>query len=350
MRYPRSAHNKPLEKEKPSAQNKPTGTKRKRTAAQDNPASARKKTLAAPKRTPSAQKDTDSAQENTPSAQINPPVTAMQPQIPRHGLDNSPLGALATELRRSIVELQLQNLRKVAIVPKSMLQGDDDDALDPNEPSLVFATKAALSKTCHALHTEYAEELESQVLKCNVPNLALHVCDFDFTPLTRELFSKFKDSHRAFFARAGAITIHLRLTPSFFDRVDGENGRVVWLAGRDLQRRGKKNGLIQWLEWRKAEEKAGRKVPVAYRLERNYEVEGVEDREALRQFMLLFDPLSRDEGDVGRIVQEIIRVFKVIKGKEDREAQEEQEESEEEGLEKESEEESEEEEDSEVSE
>jgi hypothetical protein len=275
----------------------------------------------------------------------------MQPQIPRHGLDNSPLGALATELRRSIVELQLQNLRKVAIVPKSMLQGDDDDALDPNEPSLVFATKAALSKTCHALHTEYAEELESQVLKCNVPNLALHVCDFDFTPLTRELFSKFKDSHRAFFnARAGAITIHLRLTPSFFERVDGENGRVVWLAGRDLQRRGKKNGLIQWLEWRKAEEKAGRKVSVAYRLERNYEVEGVEDREALRQFMLLFDPLSRGEGDIGRIVQEIIRVFKVIKDKEDREAQEEQEDEEDEDLEAESEEESEEEEDSEVSE
>ena len=49
--------------------------------------------------------------------------------------------------------------------------------------------------------------------------------------------------------------------------------------------------------------------------------EGVEDREALRMFLLLFDPLSQGQGELGDIVQEVIRVFKVIKDREDREAQ-----------------------------
>lgn len=345
MRCHRDAHDKSAKKDNISAPNNSTGAKRKRSATQKNPAGAKKRALAAPKHTLSAEENTLSAQENAVPAINDPPVTARQPPAPRNGLDNSPINALPAELRLSIIQFKLQGLRKVAIVSKSMVQSDDAvPAAKTSEPSLVFVTESALSKTCHALHTQYADELASQVAKCKVPSLALHVRDFDFTPFTRELFSTFKDSHRAFFnAREGAITIYLTLTPSFFARGYGECGRMVWLAKRDLERLGRQNGLIQWLEWRKAEEKAGRKVSVAYKLLRNHEVEGVEDREALRQFMLLFDPLSRGEGDVGGILQKIIEVFKEIKDSEARAAQEEE-------SEEELEEEPEEEEDSEMSE
>ena len=222
MCYPRESHNKGLQKETPPTQNNATGTKRKRTAAQKKPAIAKTRTLAPPKYPVTVP-------ENTLPAQNDPSITVRQPQIPRTGLDNSPVKDLATELRLIVIQLELQNLQKVTIVPKSLLQGDvDAPAADPGGPSLVFATKSALSKTCQTLHTEYAGELESQVTQCKVPNLALHVRDFDFTPFTYELFSTFKDSRREFFnARAKAITIHLTLTPSFFARGEGERGRIV---------------------------------------------------------------------------------------------------------------------------
>lgn len=322
MRYHRDAHNKSVPSGTPSAQQNPTGTKRKRTAAQNSPAGAKKRTLAAPKHTPSAltaQKNTLTAQENTFPVQRDPPVIAQQPlQVSRPGLDNSPIHDLSVEMRLYIIQFRLPRLRKVAIVAKSLLQ----TRVAPSKPSLVFATKSALSKTCHDLHTLYARELESQVLSCKVPSLALHVRNFDFAPFTSELFPKFKASHRAYFnARPGAITIHLTLTPSFFSRGAGEKGRMLWLAEQELEKDYGESGLANWLEWRAAVEKAGRKISVVYKLERNAKLEGVEDREALRMFLLLFDPLSQGQGELGDIVQEVIRVFKVIKDREDREAQ-----------------------------
>jgi len=325
MRYHRDAHNKSVQKENPLAQNNPTGTKRKRTAAQNNPASAKKRPLASPEHTISALEDTDSDQENTLTVQNNPPVAAAQPQNDRNGLENSPIKTLPAELRLAIIQLQLQNPRKVAIVAKSTIDDEDDVVLaaTSSESSLVFATRAALSKTCHDLHVRYADELESQVMSCKIPNLDLHVRDFDFAPFIRDLFRNFKDSHRAFFnAGPGVVTIHLTLTPSFFAREGGEIGKMRWLAGRDVQRTKNEIGLSRWLKWRAAEEKAGRKVNVAYELKRNADVEGVEDREALRMFILLFDPYSKGEGEIGDIVREIIRVYRDIKDREDHEAQE----------------------------
>lgn len=266
-----------------------------------------------------------SVQKKTPPAQNYPPVTAQQPPQDRDGLENSPLGNLAAELRLAIIQYRIQNLQKVGIVAKATLQDEDSpvSAASPGESSLVFASRSALSKTCYELHTQYANQLQFQLMNCKIPSLALQVVDFDFSPFTRDLFPNFKDSHREYFnARPGAITIHLTLTPSFFARHEGERGRTMWLALRDVEREQKKRGLSQWLEWRKVQEKAGKQVSVAYRLERNYAVEGVEDREALRMFLLLFDPLSKGEGELGGIWPEVRRVFKVIKDLEDHKAQE----------------------------
>jgi hypothetical protein len=319
MRYHRDAHNKSVQKEISPAQNKPTGTKRKRTAAQNNPAGATQRTLAAPKHSVSAPNNTPSALEKTVSAQDDSSVTAEQPPTNRNGLENSPIDSLPVELRLAIIQFRMQNLRKVTIVAKSLLQKKVNPS---SKPALVFATKSALSKTCYDLHVQHATELESRFMKCEVPSMHLHVRNFDFEPFTSELFAKFEDSHRAYFdARPGAITIHLTLTPSFFSRGVGEKELMEWLAARDLERTLWKNGLSQWLEWRAAQEEAGKKVSVVYKLKRNANVEGVEDREALRMFLLLFDPLGRGEGELGGIWPEVRKVFKELKDKEDEEAQ-----------------------------
>lgn len=178
---------------------------------------------------------------------------------------------------------------------------------NPNEPSLVYTTKNLLSKTCYDMHTACGEELRSQVMSYKIPTLVLHVHDFDFTPFTRELFDKFEDTHREYFNElAGAIRIHLTITESFFTRAPGEAGRNEWLAKRESEKFQKKSeGLNQWLEWRRAEEEAGKGVTVTYVVERKRAIENVEDMEALRLFMLLFDPYSGVKGEISDIVEAV---------------------------------------------
>ena len=203
------------------------------------------------------------------------------------------------------MQLQIQRLRKVSIVPKALITPSATSA----EHSLVYTTSSALAKTCYDLHTRYANELRSQVLSRKIPSLKLHVLDFNFAPFTHELFPAFAASHREYFnARPGAITIHLRLTESFFTRAEGEAGKLAWLAKRD----GPDSGLKQWLEWREAEESAGRKVSVAYKVERNKKTEGEEDVEALRLFLLLIDPRSDEVGEVGDFMGAMVKHFKAV--------------------------------------
>jgi hypothetical protein len=49
-------------------------------------------------------------------------------------------------------------------------------------------------------------------------------------------------------------------------------------------------------------------------VKRNRDIESVEDMQALRMFMLLFDPYSDKDkdGDVGVVVQAMIRFFKAV--------------------------------------
>lgn len=252
-------------------------------------------------------------QQQTLSAQDNPPVTttAKGPPKARDGLANSRINSLSQELRLAIIQLQLQDLRKVAIVPKSIIQrGIAIPTASSDEPSLVYTTESPLSKTCHDLHTAYSNELKSQVLSCKIPTLILHVHNFDFSPLINELFPSFEDVHREYFnARAGTVRIRLTITGSFFPLELGEAMRSDWL----LEHENEQTGMKQWLEWRQAEEKAGRGVGVAYEVKREVGIEDVDDMEALRMFMLLFDPYSRGEGEIGDVVQAVIEFFAKVR-------------------------------------
>jgi hypothetical protein len=246
-------------------------------------------------------------QQQAISTQDDPPVTSEEPPKDRNGLANSSIDKLSPEMRLAVIKFLMQPPRRVAIVSKAVFQQAKATAY-PNEPSLVYTTKTPLSKTCYDMHTACAEELRSQVMSYKIPTLVLHVHDFDFTPFTNELFSKFEDTHREYFNElAGAVRIHLTITESFLAREPGEAGRNEWLAKRETEMFQKKSeGLIQWLEWRKAEQEAGKGLTVTYVVERKRAIENVEDMEALRLFMLLFDPYSEGEGEISDIVEAVI--------------------------------------------
>ena len=315
MRYPRRAHNTGAQQKTSSAPKKPTGIKKKTLSTAKKPSSAAEKTLSAQMHTSVSQNDPIGTQDDTlpaAMAQEDTPVAAGKPQVDRNGLADSILTKLPPELRLSIMKLHMQRLRKIAIIPKALTQ---DANVTPTatsiEPSLVFTSGNPLLKTCYHLHTEYTNELRSRVLSCKIPTLVLHVRDFDFSPLTREIFPSFEDSHREYFnARAGAITVRLTITKSFFTRAEGEEGFIEWLQDREDE----PARLWKWFEWREAEEKAGRKVSLSYKVERNADIEGREDMEALRLYMLLFDPYSDSDPDeeVGVLVQAMIKFFKAV--------------------------------------
>lgn len=291
MRYPRKAHN--------------TGTQKKTSPVPNKPAGITKNA-------PSASQKASSAAKNTPAAtaQEDLPVSAEVAPKERRGLADSHLKKLPRELRLSIIKRDMPRLVRIAVIPKSLTQqANATPTAASNEPSLVFTTRNPIIKTCHQLYTEYTSELRSSVLRCEIPILVLHVRNFDFSPLIRELFSSFEDGHREYFNdRAGAIRIRLTITKVFFARAPREIGLLHWLE----QRENEQTGLKQWLEWKQAEEEAGREISVTHEVERGEEIENVDDMEALRMFMLLFDPYSEGEGEIADIVQAVIEFFEKV--------------------------------------
>lgn len=312
MRYPRNAHNTGAQKKTSPIPDKPTGIKKKTLSAQNKPSSAAKKTPSAAKDTLVAQNNSAGTQNDTlaATAQDDQPVSAEEVPKERNGLADSPLNQFPPELRLSIIKRHMPRLRRIAIIPKSLTQqADATPTTASNEPSLVFTTRNPFLKTCYQLHTEYTSELRSSILRREIPTLILHVHNFDFSPLTRELFSSFEDRHREYFNdRAGAIRIRLTITKSFFTRPWGEVGLINWLEARESEQ----TGLKQWLGWKQAEEEAGRAISVAYEVKREQEIENVDDMETLRLFMLLFDPYSRAGGEIGDIVQAFIEFFQKV--------------------------------------
>ena len=291
MRYPRKAHNTGAQKKTSPVPNKPAGIK---------------------KDAPSAPQKASSAAKNTPAgtAQEDLPVSVEVAPKERRGLADSHLKKLPRELRLFIIKRDMPRLVRIAVIPKSLTQQANATPIAAsNEPSLVFTTRNSFIKTCHQLYTEYTSELRSSILRREIPTLILHVHNFDFSPLTRELFSSFEDRHREYFNdRAGAIRIRLTITKSFFTRPWGEVGLINWLEARESEQ----TGLKQWLGWKQAEEEAGRAISVAYEVKREQEIENVDDMETLRLFMLLFDPYSRAGGEIGDIVQAFIEFFQKV--------------------------------------
>lgn len=237
----------------------------------------------------------------------------------QNGLLHSPLGNVPPEMRLAIMQLSLQSVQKIAIAPKGMTTPKDHNNLpaktsneSSSSSSLVFTTRHPLANSCRQLRAEYTNELKSRVFARKIPTLHLHVIDFDFSLVVRELLSHFTAAHREYFnARAHSIRIYLTITDAFTRVSDDEGGVVAWLERKQSD----EGGLKQWLEWREAEESAGRKIEVDFKITRGKSVKSADGMEVLRLFLLLFDPEMDDEGEVGDIMVPMIAFFKAFHAK-----------------------------------
>lgn len=217
------------------------------------------------------------------------------------GLLHSPLGRVPPEMRLAILQLSLQYVREIAIAPKGIPPKDHNALAEISTepaPSLIFTSRDPLANSCRQMRDEYANELKNRVFALNIPTLHLHVFDFDFSLVIRELLSNFTAAHRQYFnARAHSIRICLTITDAF-TRLSVKDGLEAWVESKKIA----EAGLKQWLAWREGEENAGRKVSVDYKITRGKSVQSADELESLRLFLLLFDPYSESEGELGDIV------------------------------------------------
>jgi hypothetical protein len=216
----------------------------------------------------------------------------------RNGLANSTIAKLPRELLHEVDKILMQQIRKVVVVPRVMTRKHALAPLEsPDGPALALTTKIALARTSTYMYNEHAAALRSQILSLQVPRLELHVLDFDFSPITRELLAHFNGTHRKFFnTKPNTITIRLTITKTFTNLPD-------------------EGGFRRWLEWRESEESADRKINVKYDIVRGKSVKAANDMEALRFWWLLFDPYGDSEGDVGNIMKEMLGFFKAFERK-----------------------------------
>lgn len=200
------------------------------------------------------------------------------------------------DLRAVIIDFYVPNIPLAVLVPTALANLTEDgdvEALEDAKETLICTTTDPLSRTCKDLHSEYATNLWAKVLYCKVPQLVVHVLDFDFSLAISELFSQFDDTSRSYFNSLRRV-IHIGLTIT-----------------RNFALLPNENGLDKWLQWRKQEENAGRKVKVDYQITLQT-TQGEEELESLRQFLLLFDPEGNEGGEVGGIMRRMKNFYENV--------------------------------------
>lgn len=275
----------------------------------DGPTLASDKITSSPE-SPTVSKNKNEVDSSHDSTQNNATTEAIT--LKRNGLSASPLGQIPVETRLAIMQLSTQPIEKITIVPRAMTRDDYDAPVVGSEaPSLVFTSKNLFAKACRQVYEEHADALKTQLFSLRIPTLHLHVLNFDFSLVTLEILSNFTAVHRQFFnARAHSICIHLTITDAFTHLPD-EGGRLRWLERKAAEEEGPK----KWLEWRAAEDSADRKITIDYKIARERSVKSADDTESLRLFLLLFDPYSDGQGDMGDIMRPMVAFFKAFKAK-----------------------------------
>lgn len=110
-----------------------------------------------------------------------------------------------------------------------------------------------------------------------------------------EVFARFSDEQRAFYnQRPQTIRIEMTINDAFALLPDEKR-------------------LENWLQWRAAEESAGRGVRVYYTVRKESSTTGVDEMESVRYSLLLIDPYYNEvEGDVGKIMEAMRKWFQRV--------------------------------------
>lgn len=209
-------------------------------------------------------------------------TTESESSEPQHATAGRSLMDMPENVRYMIIELHQANDQLVELLPTAMTKMTTDGYIAPlntPEETLLCITKDPLTRVCKTIHLEYARSLWAKVANCKIPELLVHVLNFDFSFAISELFTKLSDTARLHYSGPNCqINICMTFTRGFAALPD---------AG----------GIDRWLEWRRQEQSAGRHFAVTYEI-------GVEttqraaELESLRYFTELYDPSGGDSGGI----------------------------------------------------
>lgn len=206
--------------------------------------------------------------------------------------DNQPgLMTIPPEICLLIFDHYLDTVPKAAFMPVDATAPFNESlALDGERPYSVRSTCPLLA-SCKQLRKEYLGPLRTSVMNGSIPQVSVHVFNFDFSPVTSQPVANIAQLRKENSTLA-LCTIRIKFT-----------------IRRNLTRSFYRSDLRTWFAWR-ANEDVGRKMKCQYVLRNLYtDTNGMEE---LRQFLIPPSIFATDQADVCRIMNTMRnRYFKV---------------------------------------
>jgi hypothetical protein len=238
----------------------------------------------------------------TPEEESPPPPGQPQPTqwIARTIADTIPdgfmrcFGLSATD--DNIAEIRLRNVIQVKIMSTTLSHPRTANQtfrgpLWGEEERLRFIAMPAdeLAHVSGQVNNMFAVELSRKVMKNEMRALTFHVLDFDFTLIKDQILSQFTDANREHY-NAQLVEVWITISPGF---------ARTWTPTK----------LGEWINWRDAEDAAGREISIRYRVSGSFTLDAAE-LEGLRNASHYHDLYGRREGDMGKIMKCFKAYFK----------------------------------------
>jgi hypothetical protein len=229
---------------------------------------------------------TTTPEEGSPSPPGPPPPPSTTAEIMRDAFMRT-AGPSVTD--DSIIEMRLRSVFEVKIMSTTLSHPRTVDPefrrpLWDGEETLRFIGMPAsdeLSHTSGELNMLFAWQLLVRIRQNKIRALYFHVLDFDFTLIKDRVLGIFSAANREHY-NSQQMVVLITISPGF---------ARTWTPTK----------MEEWLDWRSAEDAAGRELSIEYRVSDSF-VLNVAELEGIRNFLHYHDPYGDMEGDMGKIM------------------------------------------------
>lgn len=146
----------------------------------------------------------------------------------------------------------------------------------------------SLAHTSMELNALFASQLQKKIFQNEIRALYFHVLDFNFTLIKDEVLRMFTAANREHY-NAQQMVVLITISPGF---------ARAWTPIK----------MDEWIDWRNAEDAAGRELSIDYRVSGSFTLNAAE-LEELRIFLCYHNPYGNKGGDMGLIMRCFKRWF-----------------------------------------
>jgi hypothetical protein len=190
----------------------------------------------------------------------------------------------------SVVEMRLRSVDQVKIMsttlshPRTVDQRFEGPLWGGKETLrfIILGFPEDLAHTSMELNKLFASELQKKTLRNDIRALYFHVLDFDFALIRDEILSRFTAANREHYNSQHMVVL-ITISPEF---------ARTWNPTK----------LGHWVDWRDAEDAAGRGLSIQYRVSGSFTLDAAE-LEVLRNTLHYHDLYGRRKGDMGKIMK-----------------------------------------------